>query len=55
MKEYQRRSSIHAAGVVITEKDVNDYVPIARGADDVITTQYTMGLLEELGLLKWIF
>lgn len=39
-----RHSSIHAAGVVITEKDVDDYVPIARGADDVITTQYTMGL-----------
>ena len=43
---------MHAAGVVISQKAVEEYVPLSRGADGAITTQYTMTLLEELGLLK---
>lgn len=50
-----RHTSIHAAGVVISEKNIDEYVPISRGADEIITTQYTMTLLEELGLLKMDF
>ncbi len=47
-----RHTSVHAAGVVISPEPVEEYVPLSRGADDVITTQYTMTTLEELGLLK---
>ncbi|MCR5154581.1 MAG: DNA polymerase III subunit alpha [Lachnospiraceae bacterium] len=50
-----RHTSIHAAGVVISNAPADDYVPLSRGADDVITTQYTMTTLEELGLLKMDF
>ena len=50
-----RHTSIHAAGVVISKKAVDEYVPLSRGADNVITTQYTMTTLEELGLLKMDF
>ena len=50
-----RNTSIHAAGVVICGRPVVDYVPLSRGADGVITTQYTMTTLEELGLLKMDF
>ena len=46
---------MHAAGVVISPKAVDEFVPLSRGADDVITTQYTMTTLEELGLLKMDF
>lgn len=49
-----RHASKHAAGVVITEKPVSCYVPLAKN-DDAVVTQYTMTTLEELGLLKWIF
>lgn len=49
-----RHSSTHAAGVVITEKTVDSYVPLAKN-DDAIVTQYTMTTLEELGLLKMDF
>lgn len=49
-----RHASTHAAGVVITERPVSEYVPLAVN-DDVIVTQYTMTLLEELGLLKMDF
>ncbi len=49
-----RHSSTHAAGVVITDKPVNDYVPLAKN-DEAIVTQYTMTTLEELGLLKMDF
>lgn len=49
-----RQSSTHAAGVVITDKRVNDYVPLAKN-NDVVVTQYTMTTLEELGLLKMDF
>ncbi|MBR1778990.1 MAG: DNA polymerase III subunit alpha [Clostridia bacterium] len=49
-----RHTSTHAAGVVITDKCVSDYVPLAKN-DDAIVTQYTMTTLEELGLLKMDF
>ena len=45
-----RHTSMHAAGVVISPKAVDEYVPLSRGADDAITTQFTMTTLEELGL-----
>ncbi|WP_276980383.1 DNA polymerase III subunit alpha [Johnsonella ignava] len=50
-----RHSSMHAAGVVISKSSVDDYVPIAKAADGSITTQFTMGILEKLGLLKMDF
>lgn len=49
-----RHSSTHAAGVVISRKAVTEYVPLQMN-EDVITTQFTMGTLEELGLLKMDF
>ena len=50
-----RHCSIHAAGVLITDKPVDEYVPLSKGADGAVTTQYTMTTLEELGLLKMDF
>ncbi len=50
-----RHTSIHAAGVVISPQEVDNYVPVSRAADGTITTQYTMVTLEELGLLKMDF
>ncbi len=50
-----RHTSVHASGVVISPRPVEDYVPLSRGADGVITTQFTMTTLEELGLLKMDF
>ena len=50
-----RHTSIHAAGVVISPKEVDEFVPLSRAADGNITTQYTMTTLEELGLLKMDF
>ncbi len=50
-----RHSSMHAAGVVISQKSVDEYVPLSRAADGSVTTQFTMTTLEELGLLKMDF
>ena len=50
-----RHTSMHAAGVVISQKSVDEYVPLSRGSDGSITTQYTMTTLEQLGLLKMDF
>ena len=50
-----RHSSMHAAGVVISQKSVDEYVPLSRAQDGSITTQFTMTTLEELGLLKMDF
>ena len=50
-----RHTSMHAAGVVISQKDVDEYVPLSRASDGSITTQFTMTTLEELGLLKMDF
>ena len=46
-----RHTSMHAAGVVISQKPVDEYVPLSLGADGAVTTQFTMTILEELGLL----
>ena len=50
-----RHTSMHAAGVVISQKPVDEYVPLSRASDGSITTQFTMTTLEELGLLKMDF
>ncbi len=49
-----RNSSTHAAGIVITDRPVSDYVPLARN-DESVVTQFTMTTIEELGLLKMDF
>ena len=49
-----RHTSTHAAGVVITDRPVVDYVPLSMN-DDAVVTQYTMTAIEELGLLKMDF
>ena len=50
-----RHSSMHAAGVVICEKPVDEYVPLSLGSDGSVTTQFVMTTLERLGLLKMDF
>ena len=50
-----RHISMHAAGVVISQKEVDEFVPLSRASDGSITTQFTMTTLEELGLLKMDF
>lgn len=50
-----RHTSMHAAGVVISRTAIDEYVPLSRGSDGTITTQFTMTTLEELGLLKMDF
>lgn len=50
-----RHSSMHAAGVVIGQREIDDFVPLSRASDGSITTQFTMTILEELGLLKMDF
>jgi len=47
-----RHSSTHAAGLVISDKPLMDYTPLARGARDTVLTQYAMDELEKIGLLK---
>jgi len=50
-----RHTSMHAAGVVICQKSADEFVPLSRGSDGSIVTQFTMTTLEELGLLKMDF
>ena len=50
-----RHTSIHAAGVVIAPEPVDQFVPLSKGSEGNVTTQYTMTTLEELGLLKMDF
>jgi len=50
-----RHTSMHAAGVVISQKSVDEYVPLSRGSDGTLVSQFTMNTLEELGLLKMDF
>ena len=50
-----RHTSMHAAGVVICSRPAEELVPLSRGADGSITTQFTMTTIEELGLLKMDF
>lgn len=49
-----RHTSTHAAGVVISKEEVTEYVPLTRNGD-IISTQFNMIELEELGLLKMDF
>ena len=50
-----RHTSMHAAGVVICQEKVDEYVPLSLGSDGAVTTQFVMTTLEELGLLKMDF
>ena len=50
-----RHTSMHAAGVVIGSQAIEEFVPLSRGAEDAVTTQFTMTTIEELGLLKMDF
>ena len=50
-----RHTSMHAAGVVIGQRAMDEFVPLSRASDGTITTQFTMTTLEELGLLKMDF
>ena len=50
-----RHTSMHAAGVVIGQRPIDEYVPLSKGAEDAITTQFTMTTIEQLGLLKMDF
>ncbi|MCL2718860.1 MAG: DNA polymerase III subunit alpha [Lachnospiraceae bacterium] len=50
-----RHASTHAAGVVITSRPALEFVPLSRGSEGVVTTQFSMNTIEELGLLKMDF
>ncbi len=50
-----RHTSIHAAGVVICQRPAEEFVPLSRGAEGEVTTQFTMTTIEQLGLLKMDF
>ncbi len=50
-----RHTSMHAAGVVIASRSIDEFVPLSKAADGTITTQFTMTTIEELGLLKMDF
>lgn len=50
-----RHASMHAAGVVIGQEPIEEYVPLSKGSEDAITTQFTMTTIEQLGLLKMDF
>ena len=54
LEDMPRHSSIHAAGIIITRDPVDCYVPLQK-SDELLVTQYPMGTLEELGLLKMDF
>ena len=47
-----RHASVHAAGVIISDKPLNNYMPVFKTSDDQVTTGYSMGTLEKIGLLK---
>ena len=50
-----RHTSMHAAGVVIGSRSIDEFVPLSKAADGTVTTQFTMTTIEELGLLKMDF
>jgi DNA polymerase-3 subunit alpha len=50
-----RHTSLHAAGVVISKEPLTEYVPLQRGAEGGVVTQYSMEVLEDVGLLKMDF
>ena len=51
----QRHCSTHAAGVVISSKALTEFCPLYKGGNDEVVTQYAMGSVEKLGLLKMDF
>lgn len=51
----KRHTSVHAAGVIISSKNLSDYVPLATNSDGTYLCGYTMNYIEELGLLKMDF
>lgn len=50
-----RNTGVHAAGVVIGDRDLSEYIPLCKGKDDEVITQYAMGPLTDLGMLKMDF
>ncbi|MEO7932252.1 MAG: DNA polymerase III subunit alpha [Chthoniobacterales bacterium] len=50
-----RNTGVHAAGVVISDRDLSDYIPLSKSSDGEIVSQYAMGPLTDLGLLKMDF
>lgn len=50
-----RHSSVHAAGIIIAPEEVSEYAPLYKTPDGEITTQWTMGWCEAMGLLKMDF
>ena len=50
-----RHASTHAAGIVISEQPLTDHVPLYKGPKDEIVTQYSMGDVEKIGLVKFDF
>src|SRR5215813_3669 len=50
-----RHASTHAAGIVISDEPLTNHVPLYRGANDEIVTQYSMGDVEKIGLVKFDF
>ncbi|WP_035053234.1 DNA polymerase III subunit alpha [Carnobacterium pleistocenium] len=50
-----RHISTHAAGIVISDKPLTQYVPLQQGGGEILLTQYPMGNVEEIGLLKMDF
>ncbi len=50
-----RNTGIHAAGVVIGDRPLDEYIPLCRGKEDEVVTQYSMGALTDLGMLKMDF
>ncbi len=55
MEGLTRQSGVHAAGVVIGDRDLTAYVPLVRAKEGEITTQYAMSPLTDLGMLKMDF
>ncbi|PIU82700.1 MAG: DNA polymerase III subunit alpha [Elusimicrobia bacterium CG06_land_8_20_14_3_00_38_11] len=51
----KRQPGVHAAGIVIAKDEITNYVPLAKGRADIVTTQYEGKLLEKMGLLKMDF
>jgi DNA polymerase-3 subunit alpha len=50
-----RNTGIHAAGVVIGDRELDEYIPLCRGKDNEVVTQYAMNALTDLGMLKMDF
>lgn len=50
-----RNTGIHAAGIVIGDQDLSNYIPLCKGKDEEVVTQYSMGPLTDLGMLKMDF